>query len=212
MMRKTLQSLIALAAGLALGAAPLQAQHAHGMAKASDLRVALNSLLAEHIYLAGSATGAALAGRQAEFQAAAGALDGNSIALGKAIGSVYGADAETAFLGLWRKHIGMAVDYVTGIATKDKAKQDKAVTDLVGYSRDFAAFLNAANPNLPTEVVTGLVKTHVVTLKAVIDAQASGDLAAAYLKVREAAAHMGMIADPLAAAIAKQFPEKFAMK
>jgi hypothetical protein len=45
---------------------------------ASDLRVALNTLLAEHIYLASSATRAALGGRSPEFQAAAGALDSNS--------------------------------------------------------------------------------------------------------------------------------------
>jgi plastocyanin len=41
---------------------------------------------------------------------------------------------------------------------------------------------------------------------------AAGDWLTAYGKLREAAAHMQMIADPLAGAIAKQFPEKFAMK
>jgi hypothetical protein len=51
----------------------------------------------------------------------------------------------------------------------------------------------------------------VVGLKAVVDAQASKDWATAYGKLREAAAHMQMIADPLAGAISKQFPDKFAM-
>ena len=55
-----------------------------------------------------------------------------------------------------------------------------------------------------------LVKTHVLTLKAVIDAQAAKDQTRAYTDLREAAAHMQMIADPLAEAIVKQFPEKFA--
>lgn len=32
------------------------------------------------------------------------------------------------------------------------------------------------------------------------------------MALREAAAHMGMIADPLAEAIAKQFPERFAVR
>ena len=41
--------------------------------------------------------------------------------------------------------IGFFVDYTTGVATKDKAKQDKAVADLVGYSNDFAAFLNSSS-------------------------------------------------------------------
>jgi hypothetical protein len=179
---------------------------------AADLRTALNGLLAEHAYLASAATGAALGGRAAEFTAAAGALDANSVALSQAIGTVYGGDAETAFLGLWRRHIGFVVDYTTGLAAKDKAKQDLAVTALLGYADDFGAFLSGANPYLPKAAVAGLVRTHIVTLKGVIDAQAAMDVAGAYAKLREAAAHMQMIGDPLAAAIAKQFPTRFASR
>ncbi|MEW5919268.1 MAG: copper amine oxidase N-terminal domain-containing protein, partial [Gemmatimonadota bacterium] len=125
-------------------------------------------------------------------------------------GLVYGNGAENAFLALWRKHIGFVVDYTTGIATKDKAKADKAVNELVQYTQDFGAFLASANPNLPKAVVADLVKGHVLTLKTVIDAQQAGDAAKTYSALREAAMHMGMIADPLADAIAKQFPGKFA--
>src|SRR5207245_6179244 len=94
---------------------------------AAGLRVGLNALLGEHVYLASAATNAALGGRQAEFEAAAAALDANSVDIAKAIGSVYGADAEKAFLPLWRRHIGFFVDYTVGVATKDKSKQGKAV-------------------------------------------------------------------------------------
>ena len=165
--------------------------------------------MGEHILLASSATGAALAGRDAQFKAAAAALDANSVDIAKAIGSVYGQGAEDAFLPLWRRHIGFAVDYTVGVATKDKAKQDKAVTDLVQYTQDFGAFLASANPNLPKDAVAELVKTHVLTLKDVIDAQAAGDQTKAFAATRTAYAHMGMIADPLAGAIVKQFPDKF---
>jgi hypothetical protein len=177
---------------------------------AAELRAKLNTLLQEHTYLAAGATNAALGGRQAEFQAAAGALDANSVDLSRAIGLVYGPGAEGAFLALWRKHIGFFVDYATGVAMKDKAKQDKAVNDLVGYTQDFGAFLASANPNLPKATVADLVKTHVLTLKEVVDAQGMGDQKRAYMALRTAATHMMMIADPLAMAIAKQFPEKFA--
>jgi len=177
--------------------------------KASGLRSTLNTLFQEHIYLAAAATGAALGGRDAEFKAAAAALDANSVAISKAIGSVYGQGAEEAFLPLWRKHIGMVVDYTVGVATNDKAKQDKAVADLIGYTQDFGAFLQSANPNLPKSVVADLVKHHVVTLKVVIDAQAAKDPTKTYMAVRTAAGHMQMIADPLAEAIVKQFPDKF---
>ena len=98
----------------------------------------LNTLFAEHVALAAAATGAALDGRDAEFKAAAGALDANSIAIAQAIGSVYGTDAEAAFLPLWRRHIGFVVDYTTGVAASDRAKQDKAVSDLSPIRRTSA--------------------------------------------------------------------------
>jgi hypothetical protein len=190
-------------------AAPTHPAH-NAPIPAAELRAKLNILLQEHAYLAAGATGAALGGRQKEFEAAAAALDGNSVDISKAIGMVYGAGAENAFLALWRKHIGFFVDYTMGVASKDMAKQSKAVNDLVGYTQDFGAFLASANPNLPKDAVAGLVKTHVLTLKDVVDAQASMDPSKAYMSLRKAAMHMGMIADPLAAAIAKQFPDKFA--
>jgi hypothetical protein len=217
----TFAATTALAAVLSLAATPalvrVEAQSGHTMTamattsgtKAAGLRSVLNALFQEHIYLASAATGAALGGREGEFKAAAGALDANSVAIAKAVGSVYGPGAEDAFLPLWRRHIGMVVDYTVGTATKDKAKQDKAVQELIGYTQDFGAFLQSANPNLPKSVVADLVKHHVVTLKDVIDAQAAGDQAKAYGAVRTAAAHMQMIADPLAEAIVKQFPDKF---
>ncbi|HJV56726.1 MAG TPA: hypothetical protein VJ971_12185 [Methylomirabilota bacterium] len=175
---------------------------------AAGLRVGLNALLSEHVYLAAAATNAALAGRQPEFEAAAAALDANSVDVAKAIGSVYGPDAEKAFLPLWRKHIGMVVDYTVGGAAGDRARQDRAVDDLVGYTQDFGAFLSGANPNLPKSVVADLVKHHVLTLKAVIDAQAAKDPDRAFTALRTGAAHMQMIADPLAGAIVRQFPDR----
>ena len=140
------------------------------------------------------------------------ALDANSVALSQAIGGVYGADAAAAFLELWRTHIGFFVDYTTAVAKGDRAKPDAAVADLTGYADDFAAFLASANPNLPKATVSALVRSHVVSLKAVVDDQHKGDWAKAYAHLREAAAHMRMIGDPLAGAIAKQFPGKYAMQ
>jgi hypothetical protein len=176
----------------------------------ANLRNTLNLALREHAILAAMATGSALGGRTAEFSAAAGAVDANSVDIAKAIGSVYGADAEKAFLPLWRKHIGFVVDYTTGLAVKDKAKQDKAVADLIGYADDFGAFLSSANPDLPKSAVAELVRGHILTLKDVVDAQAAKEWPKVYSNLRLATSHMAMIADPLGAAIAKQFPDRYA--
>ena len=156
---------LVLVAVTAMGVGPVWAAPLHAPTSATPaagLRVGLNALLTEHVYLAAAATGAALGGRQPEFEAAAAALDANSVDVAKAIGSVYGPEAEQAFLPLWRKHIGMVVDYTVGVATRDRARQDRAVSELIGYTQDFGAFLSGANPNLPKSVVVDLVKHHVV--------------------------------------------------
>jgi hypothetical protein len=178
---------------------------------AVTLRVSLNTLLAEHTYIAARATGAAIGNRQPEFMAAAAALDGNSNDIIRAIASIYGDEAGRAFGPLWKKHIGFVVEYTTGLAMKDSAKADKAVNDLLAYSQEFGAFLNSATRGgLPTSAVADLVKMHIVTLKDVIDAQAAGNTAKVYADLRKAFGHMGMVADPLAEAIVKQFASRFA--
>jgi hypothetical protein len=179
------------------------------LSPAVDLRVAVNNLLAEHTFIASMATKAALGGRSDEFEAAAASLDENSVALGGAIGSVYGEDAGNAFLELWRTHIGFFVDYTNGVATNDQAAKDQAVADLTTYIGDFSAFLAGANPNLTVDAVSSLLGPHVTTLAATVDAQGAQDWTAAYTNLREAFAHMQMIADPLAEAIVIQFPENF---
>ena len=63
--------------------------------KGVGLRVALNQLLQEHLYLASSATGAALDGRDDEFATAGDVLNTNGTDLGAAIGSLYGPELAT---------------------------------------------------------------------------------------------------------------------
>jgi plastocyanin len=60
----------------------------------------------EQIYLAAGATDAALGGRNAEFKAAAAALDSNSVDLSRAIGSAYDSDLALRAAG----HMKMIAD------------------------------------------------------------------------------------------------------
>ncbi|MDQ7859269.1 MAG: hypothetical protein RB149_10750, partial [Armatimonadota bacterium] len=68
---------------------------------------------------------------------------------------------------------------------------------------------SSATKSLPAAAVADLVKMHILTLKDVIDAQAAGNTPRVYTELRRAMGHMGMVADPLAEAIVKQFPERF---
>ncbi len=179
--------------------------------QAATLTRDLTALLSDHEYLAGLAVlmGATAGPDSPEFKAAAGALDTNSVQLSEAIGSVYGDAGAKKFLSLWRAHIGFFVDYTVGLATKDKAKQAKAVNDLNGYVQAFSGFLSEAT-GLPRGALRASIAMHVGHLKDQIDAYSAGKYSRAYEVTRHAYAHMFMTGDTLAAAIVKQNPEKFA--
>jgi len=91
----------------------------------------------------------------------------------------------------------------------DKAKQDKAVQDLTTiYVPQFAEFLAGAT-GLPQDALAALTTEHVLTTKAIVDAQGAKDVAGAAMADRTAGQHMQMIGDPLAKAITEKLPEKF---
>ena len=141
---------------------------------AADLRVALDNLFGEHAVLAMNATNAGVTGSKS-FPAAAKALDQNSVALSKAIASVYGA----------------------------KAGQTKAVDNLKQYTVVFGNFLAGAT-GLPKLAVRNDLLGHVLELKGQLDAYAAGNYASAAAQYHSAYNHMFMTGDLVAGAIAKQ--------
>jgi hypothetical protein len=183
--------------------------------KASDLRSGLNLLLREHVWLAGSATGAALGGRMPQFEAVAAALNGptnsNTADIVAAIGSVYGPEVGKAFDGLWRsdKHIPQFVAYTQAAGKKDQAGMDAAVTQLKAYAKEFGATINSVNDKLPADVVEAAIVHHATTLLAVINAQAAGDKVKSATELRRAVGHMSDTALALAGGTVAKYPEKF---
>ena len=97
---------------------------------AADLRTTLDLLLGEHLILAAKATGSALAGDSAAFEAYGGLLNTNGTDIGAMIGAVYGQEAQDAFNTSWSAHNGFFVDYTTGVAQENRRMQRRAVRDL----------------------------------------------------------------------------------
>jgi hypothetical protein len=178
---------------------------------AADLRITLDRLLGEHALLAMFATQKGFGGEK-DFDAAAAALDANSVELADAIGSVYGETARAEFLDgelKWRPHIGFFVDYTVGLAEKDTAAQKKAVGNLTGYVESFSNFMADAT-ELPQAALRDATDAHVMQLKGQIDSYAAADYPAAYESLREAYHHMFMTGDTLAGGIVAQKPDRFA--
>ncbi len=172
---------------------------------AESLRVSLDNLFAEHAVLAMNATNAGVSGSKS-FPAAAKALDNNSVALSKAIASVYGAKAGNTFLNgkdMWRAHINDFVAYTVATAKHDTAGQAKAVANLKQYTVTFGNFLAAAT-GLPKLAVQNDLLGHVLELKGQLDDYAAGNYTKAATDYHAAYNHMFMTADLVAGAIAKQ--------
>ena len=173
---------------------------------AATLTRDLTGLLADHEYLAGLAVLQAVeAGTDSpEFEAAAAALDVNSVELSEPIGQVYGKAGGKKFLSLWRAHIGFFVDYTGAKAAGDEAGAKKALEDLDGYRNDFGAFIEGATEGgLTADAVADALKPHVESTVDAIDSVIAGD-GKAFDKLREAAGHLPGIATALSVAISEQ--------
>jgi hypothetical protein len=166
----------------------------------ATLQTDLDLLLQEHVLLAGAAVNEALRGNTAAFDAAAAALDANSVDLSAAVGEALGDEAGAEFLDLWRSHIDLFVAYTTAVGAGDQAAADEQAEFLTGYATDFANFL-AEPTGIDAAALEELVLEHILTLKSAVDAIAAGE-GNPFIALREAGAHMGMIAQPLAVAIA----------
>jgi len=172
------------------------------MSDAANLRTDLNYILGEHLMLTAKTTDAALGGRTDEFNAYADLLKQNGMDLGAYLGTLYGQEAQDQFNQIWSDHIGYFVDYTTALANNDDAAKEKANDDLINdYVPRFTQFIVGAT-DLPEDAVTQAATEHVATTEAVMDAQAAADWPETYKALRTAFAHMSMIGDALAPAIA----------
>ncbi|HKF86162.1 MAG TPA: hypothetical protein VKB30_10285 [Candidatus Limnocylindrales bacterium] len=171
---------------------------------ATGLRIALARLLGEHAYLLMESMRAA-ARNEGEAAAVEASLDANSDTLGKAVSSVYGADAGTAFRALWERHVVAALDYARATAAGDAAGAKSATDELEAFQTAFNEFLAKANPKLDAHAEEAAVQLHLEHVQHF----AAGDFAAAYESARRAYGHMFDLGDMLARAIATQYPDRF---
>jgi hypothetical protein len=171
---------------------------------AAELRSGLTYLLTSHVDLAGIAIAQAVSKggnlKDPTVVAAVAALDANSVALSKAVGSAYPA-AEAPFLASWRQHIGFFVNYTLGKATKNAAMVTKAKSDLDGYRTSFGQLINSVVPELPADAVAQELIPHVQSLFTAIDSVVAAD-PKVYANLAAAAEHMPMTAATLAGGIA----------
>jgi hypothetical protein len=175
---------------------------------APQLQAAMRDLWHGHIVNARDYALAVHAGDKAGAKSAADAVVANAKDISNAVGSFYGDAAGKGMFGLLAGHWGAVKAMTDARAKNDKAGADKAMTDLADNAGEIAKFLAGANPNLPEDTVRALMLAHGAHHSKQIDLIDAGDTAGEAAEWTAMQAHMDMIADALAAAIAKQFPDK----
>ena len=133
---------------------------------------------------------------------------GNAKSISAAVASFYGAPAGDTMLTLLGGHWEGVKALTDAQRSGDSADAAQALEVLVANAGDIAVFLGGANPHLPADAVRALLIAHGGHHATQTQQIMAGDTAAEAQTWVAMQAHMDVIADALAGAIAKQFPDK----
>ena len=178
---------------------------AAAVASASDLRFAFGRLLGEHAYLTMEAMRAAAANRL-DVSALIGGIDANTDELTAAMSGVYGPPAGVEFKRLWQQHIDALIAFAKAKAAGDPSAVDAANAAMADFRSAFSKFLAGANPHLSGDAEAHALQLHLDQLTSFVGM----DYVQVFATERAAYAHMFEFGDSLAAAIAVQFPDRYA--
>jgi hypothetical protein len=177
--------------------------------KLADARAAQRDLWIGHVFWVRNVVDATFEGDEAAAKAAEGQVVANARAIAGAIEPFYGKPASEKLFALLAGHWGAIKGYLGATRSGDAAKADASVKDLLRNADEIAVFLGGANPNLPVEVLKGLLAAHGSHHVQQIGEFKARQFDAEARTWSAMTGHMYVIADALADGIAKQFPDRF---
>ncbi|MCY1273741.1 hypothetical protein D3C76_724750 [compost metagenome] len=199
---------------IALCAQPAFSQTAYAAAPeaqnaALTTRLALRDLWVEHIFWVRNYAVANQLGDKAQAEVAAKEVVANATSIANSIAPLYGQPAADQLLKLLAGHWGAIKAYSDATVAKSEAKKKAATDDLVSNAGAIATFLSGANPYLPKDTLVNLLTAHGGHHISQIDQLAHKDYAGEAKTWHAMREHILAIADALAGALVKQFPDKF---
>ncbi len=177
---------------------------------AGELQLALRDLWAGHIFWVRSYVLSSHYKDERGAGAAEAEVVKNARAIADATEPLYGGEAADQLFQLLAGHYGAIKDYMEAHYRGDEAGQGAASSTLTENADAIATFLASANPHLPKDAVLPLLVAHgghhVQQINAIHGRDFTGE-ATIWEAMRT---HMNTIADAMADAFVKQFPDKFA--
>jgi hypothetical protein len=174
-----------------------------------ETKMALRDLWVEHVFWIRSYVLATQADDEAQRKIAETEVVTNAKALAGTIVPFYGQAAADGLLNLLAGHWTAVRDYTTAMDGHSQSGRDKAVKAITVNAHEIAKFLSGANPYLPEQTVFGLLSAHGAHHVAQIDQIAANDFRDEARTWQAMRTHMLVIADSIADALAKQFPDQF---
>ncbi len=208
-------SVLLLATALSLPAAahdapmPAGAKPAMVSTKLADTRAALRDLWIGHVFWVRNDVIATFDGNKDAAAAAERQVVANAKSIAGSIEPFYGKPASDQLFNLLAGHWGAIKAYLDAAHAGNKAGEDAAMKKLLANADEIARFLGGANPNLPVDVLKGLLTAHGSHHVQQINEVKARQFDAEAKTWAAMSSHMYVIADALADGIAKQFPDKF---
>ena len=200
-----LASLMVSVSGLAAADAP----SGPVPAKVAATQAAERDLWVGHIFWVREVSRALADKNQAAADVAEKQVVANAKQIAGSIEPFYGKAATDQLFKLLAGHYTAIKQHAIATDAGDAAGAKQAIADLTSNANEIAKFLAGANPNLPEATLKSLLAAHGGHHVAQNQQLAAHDMAAEAKTWDAMKTHIYTIADALAGAIAKQFPDKF---
>lgn len=178
-------------------------------AKVDATKAALRDLWINHVFWVRNVVVAELAGETVAEKAAEKQVVANAQSIAAAIEPFYGAPGKQKLFDLLAGHYGAVKAYLDASVAENTKQESEATAKLTKNAEEISTFLSAANPNLPKDVLMGLLQAHGGHHIAQIQQLQAKNYDAEAKTWAAMSQHMYVISDALADALAKQFPAQF---
>jgi hypothetical protein len=178
-------------------------------AKLASTQAALRDLWVGHIFWVREVVEGLVHKDQAAADQAEQQVVANAKQIAASIEPFYGQAASQQLFKLLAGHYAAVKAHATATVAGNTADQKKAVDQMLANAGEIAKFLSGANPNLPESAVRSLLTAHGghhVQQDQQLAAHQLAEEARTWQAMKD---HIYVIADTLAGAIAKQFPDRF---
>lgn len=149
--------------------------------KPGALNVTLDGLLREHVSTSLAVTRTIVDGESAEKLAGAQAAQtANAVGIAKAVGSIYGEDAQKAITTPFVEHITNSNNYAKAVAASDDNAKAMSLSALQANLRQVADVFHSVMPSVSSDALYDALNAHEALINQSTEAYQAGDYTKAY--------------------------------